>query len=227
MEEAAVPADGLDLEASLEALSLEALSNPVRRRVFDHVTAQSAPVRRDEVAEAVGISRTLAAYHLDRLAEAGLLTTGYARPEGRGGPGAGRPAKRYSPARDEVSVTIPPRDYGLLAEIFADVVAAADSPALHEALVAAAERRGRAVEGRGADLVATLTSCGYEPERTEGDDIELRNCPFHRIAQRETALVCGMNHAFLRGVLTGRDEAPDRAELAPGADRCCVVIHAD
>jgi predicted ArsR family transcriptional regulator len=220
MEEAAVPAD-------LDALELDALSNPVRRRVFDHVVSQSAPVRRDEVAEAVGISRTLAAYHLDRLAEAGLLTTGYARPEGRGGPGAGRPAKQYAPARDEVSVTIPPRDYGLLAEILADVVAAADSPALHQALITASERRGRATGDLGADLLATLTACGYEPECTEDDDIELRNCPFHRIAQRETALVCGMNHAFLRGVLAARDDAPDRAELAPRPDRCCVVIHPD
>lgn len=220
MEEAAVP-------ANLDALELDALSNPVRRRVFDHVASQSAPVRRDEVAEAVGISRTLAAYHLDRLAEAGLLTTGYARPEGRGGPGAGRPAKQYAPARDEVSVTIPPRDYGLLAEILADVVAAADSPALHQALITASERRGRATADLGADLLATLTACGYEPECTEHDDIELRNCPFHRIARRETALVCGMNHAFLRGVLAARDDAPGRAELAPGPDRCCVVIHPD
>lgn len=218
MDEASVP-DGTG--------DLDALSNPVRRRVYDYVAGQSAPVRRDQVAEAVDISRTLAAYHLDRLAEAGLLTTGYARPEGRGGPGAGRPAKQYAPAQDEVSVTIPPRDYRLFAEILVDAVAGADSEALRTALVAAAERQGRAVDGNGADLLATLTGCGYMPHVTEHDDIELSNCPFHRIAQRETELVCGINRAFLRGVLTARDAEPDRVELAPAPGRCCVVIHPD
>lgn len=206
---------------------LDALSNPVRRRVYDYVAGQNAPVRRDQVAEVVQISRTLAAYHLDRLAEAGLLTTGYARPEGRGGPGAGRPAKQYAPAQDEVSVSIPPRDYGLFAEILIDAVAGADSEALRTALVTAAERRGRALDDRDGDLLSTLTRCGYEPRVTDDDDIELANCPFHRIAQRDAPLVCGMNQAFLRGVLAARDAEPDRVELAPGPDRCCVVIHAD
>ncbi|RRS01221.1 helix-turn-helix domain-containing protein [Glycomyces terrestris] len=203
----------------------DVLSNPLRRKVFDYVSTQSGPVRRDEVAAAVAISRTLAAYHLDRLADAGLLTTGYARPEGRGGPGAGRPAKQYAPARDEVSLTIPPRDYGLLAEILADAAAAADSPALREALTAAAERRGRAVPA--GDLLGALADRGYEPDRTDRGDIELRNCPFHRIMRQETALVCGMNRAFLRGVLASRGADPDRADLAPGPGRCCVVIHPD
>ncbi|GAB3649857.1 helix-turn-helix transcriptional regulator [Glycomyces tarimensis] len=209
------------------ASGLDVLSNPVRRRVYDYVAAQRAPVRRDQVAEAAKISRTLAAYHLDRLADAGLLTTGYARPEGRGGPGAGRPAKQYAPARDEVSVTIPPREYGLLAEILVDAVAAADSEALRSALLAAAERQGRAVDEEATDLLATLTRCGYEPHITDHDDIELRNCPFHRIAQRETELVCGMNRSFLRGVLAARDADPERVELAPGPGRCCVVIHSE
>ncbi|MDA1358410.1 helix-turn-helix domain-containing protein [Glycomyces luteolus] len=218
MDEAWVPEATRDLDA---------LSNPVRRRVYDYVVGQSAPVRRDQVAEAVQISRTLAAYHLDRLAEADLLTTGYARPEGRGGPGAGRPAKQYAPARDEVSVTIPPRDYGLFAEILVDAVAGADSDALRTALITAAERRGRAVDGQDPDLLTTLTGCGYEPRTTERDDIELSNCPFHRIAQQETELVCGMNRAFLRGVLAACDAEPDRVELAPAPGRCCVVIHPD
>lgn len=216
MDEASTPEGTCDLDA---------LSNPVRRRVYDYVAAQRVPVRRDQVAEAAKISRTLAAYHLDRLADAGLLTTGYARPEGRGGPGAGRPAKQYAPAQDEVSVTIPPRDYGLFAEILVDAVAAADSEALRSALVNAAEQRGRAIDEAGTDLLATLADCGYEPHVTDHEDIELHNCPFHRIARRETELVCGMNRAFLRGVLAARGAGPDRVELAPGPGRCCVVIH--
>jgi predicted ArsR family transcriptional regulator len=81
---------------------------------------------------------TLAAYHLDKLADAGLLVTSYARPAGRGGPGAGRPAKRYVRAQQELSVSVPPRDYGLLAGVLAEVMSADVSGTVREAVTAAA-----------------------------------------------------------------------------------------
>src|SRR5918999_3156386 len=95
-----------------ELARLAALDEPVRRRLFAYVRSSPEPVSREEAADAVGISRSLAAYHLDKLAEQSLLTTGYRRPEGRTGPGAGRPAKVYV-AQGEVSVSVPPRDYEL------------------------------------------------------------------------------------------------------------------
>src|SRR3954451_9703636 len=91
--------------------ALSALDEPIRRRLFDYVRQASEPVAREDAAAAAGISRSLAAYHLDKLAEHGLLTTAYARPEGRSGPGAGRPAKLYSPRETELSVPEHPCDY--------------------------------------------------------------------------------------------------------------------
>jgi predicted ArsR family transcriptional regulator len=127
-----------------DALSgLSALVDPIRRRLYEHVAGQDSPVRREAAAEAVGISRTLAAYHLDRLTEAGLLAATYARPEGQGGPGAGRPAKHYQRSADEVSVTVPPRTYALLARLLADAVAADPTGAVQAALMTAAETEGR------------------------------------------------------------------------------------
>lgn len=212
-----------DAQTGLSRLS--SLADPVRRRLYDHVAAQDGPVRREDAAAAVGISRTLAAYHLDRLAEAGLLATSYARPPGQTGPGAGRPAKQYARAAEELTVSMPPRNYALLARLLADAVAADGSGSVRAALVAAAEEEGRADAENGEDLLATLADGGYEPALTADGDIELRNCPFHRLSQRQTQLVCGLNHALLRGVLAGRGEEPDRAELAPRPGRCCVVIH--
>ena len=52
---------------------LAPLADKVRRRLYEHVVAQGAPVDRDAAAGALGIGRPLAAFHLDRLAEAGLL----------------------------------------------------------------------------------------------------------------------------------------------------------
>ena len=71
------------------------LDDPVRRRLYDYVSARGDGVSRSEAAQAAGIGRTLAAFHLDRLAEAGLVEVTFARPAGRSGPGAGRPAKLY------------------------------------------------------------------------------------------------------------------------------------
>lgn len=201
------------------------LADPVRRRLFNHVVAQNRPVRREEAAAAASISRTLAAYHLDRLADAGLLATSYARPPGQGGPGAGRPAKHYEPTRQEISISVPPRNYGLLARIFADAIAADGSGEVRSAVLAAAEAEGRASAEEGTDIVTSLSESGYQPATVDNGDIELRNCPFHQLAERQGDLVCGLNHALLRGALAGRGEDPERAELAPRAGCCCVVIH--
>ncbi|GGB22510.1 ArsR family transcriptional regulator [Flexivirga endophytica] len=204
---------------------LAALADPVRRRLYEFVADQDTPARRDTAADAVGISRTLAAYHLDRLVEAGLLSTSYARPAGQGGPGAGRPAKLYETTQDEVSVTVPPRSYDVLAGVLADAVAADASGGVQTALLAAAEQEGRKAAAEDDDLLATLRARGYEPELVD-DEIDLHNCPFHHLAQRHVELVCGLNHSLLRGLLAGRGDDPECARLAPRPGHCCVTIRA-
>jgi len=204
---------------------LSSLGDPLRRRLFEHVAASAEPVSRDDAATAAGISRTLAAYHLDRLVESGLLVTAYARPAGRTGPGAGRPAKLYSRAQDEVALTIPPRDYRLLADLLATAAAADRVDAMAARLAEAAREEGSAIVQDGAGVLAALAATGYQPVVEPDGDVTLRNCPFHRVARRQTRLVCSMNQALIQGMLTGSGEDPERAELASCPDRCCVVIH--
>lgn len=201
---------------------LSSLNDPVRRRLYEYVGAQDEPAAREDAATAVGISRTLAAYHLDKLADAGLLITSYARPAGRGGPGAGRPAKRYVRAQQELSVSVPPRDYGLLAGVLAEAVSGDDSGAVRRAMTAAAYAAGRAASD--PDLSVALHACGYEPATTADGDIELRNCPFHQIARRHTEVVCGLNLHLVQGLLEGSGRAPARAVLAPRPGYCCVRV---
>ena len=108
---------------------IAALSEPMRRRLYDYVVGQAGPVGRDEAAAALGIGRPLAAFHLDRLVEGGLLDTEFHRRSGRTGPGAGRPAKFYRRAlAGDVEVSLPPRRYGLAAEILADGLDRASEP---------------------------------------------------------------------------------------------------
>src|SRR3954466_9431333 len=95
------------------------LAEPTRRRIYDAVRMSRATMSRDEVAAACDISRRLAAFHLDLLADAKLLEVSYARPAGRTGPGAGRPAKRYAVADVDLEVSVPRRRYDIPARILA------------------------------------------------------------------------------------------------------------
>ncbi len=206
------------------------LDDPVRRRLYDYVTAQAHGVSRSEAAQAAGIQRTLAAFHLDRLAEAGLVDVTFRRPEGRAGPGAGRPAKLYRRAASEHQVSLPPRDYRSAAELLAEVV---DVTGAEPELQRSARSRG-AVAGRAVrrqapqaaegDLVTdALSAQGYQPYR-DGADVRLRNCPFHVLASRYPPLICGMNLALLEGLLEGAAVTALEARLDPRPDECCVVL---
>lgn len=203
------------------------LADAARRGLYDFIVAQNAPVTREEAAMATGLSRTLVAYHLDRMADAGLLDVSYARTTGRTGPGSGRPAKRYARAVQEVAVSLPPRNYSLLAHILADAVSGDDSGEVAEAVTLAARHVGQSLGAPAMPFDAVLGSSGFEPERADDGEVTLRNCPFHSVVSEHTALVCTLNHAFVQGVLAGTGDRPERAELCPGDGRCCVIVRAE
>src|SRR5919107_2403025 len=121
---------------------LSGLGDPLRRALYRHVAERGTPVSRDEAALAVGISRPLAAYHLDRLIDDGLLEARYQRRSGRRGPGAGRPAKHYVRADRQLELSLPARDYALLAELLAGAVEADPSGTAQAALNRAAATLG-------------------------------------------------------------------------------------
>jgi predicted ArsR family transcriptional regulator len=191
-------------------------------------------VSRDRAASALALPRHQAKFHLDRLERAGLLDAVYARPAGRGGPGAGRPAKLYRRSAREIAVTIPARRYELASALLAEAIVAvadqADAPAVLDALDAAAAAHGAelaaGVEAHRGDplaaVIGVLADNGYEPRR-DGDRICMVNCPFHALAQTHTELVCRMNHALLAALASS--VAPRvETRLEPAPDRCCVVL---
>jgi predicted ArsR family transcriptional regulator len=210
--------------------AVAALAEPTRRRVYDHVARQSAAVDRDEVAAAVGLPRTTAAFHLDRLAQCGLLVVHFARRSGRTGPGAGRPSKLYRRADGAVEVSVPERHYDLAGELLAGALSEAEDSGERPTVVLQrhAYRRGQergeyARSGKvGRDgVLAVLEDQGYEP-RPDGDAVVLGNCPFHRLARTHRELVCGMNLNLLGGVLDTVPEAGLDADLCPVDGLCCV-----
>ncbi|HZS93253.1 MAG TPA: helix-turn-helix domain-containing protein [Chloroflexota bacterium] len=209
-----------------------ALNDPLRRRLYEYITARRREVSRDEAAKELGIPRSLAAFHLDRLVAHGLLGTSFRRPPGRSGPGAGRPTKYYRRAERDVEVTIPPRRYELAAQLFACALDRADSTEARAALAETARTfgtvLGNEIHAIGGDVLAAaedvLGAYGYEPERAPDGSIRLRNCPFHALAADHTALVCGMNLDLFRGIVEGMQEDGLVAELRPEPGMCCVVL---
>ncbi|SRR6266487_2858924 len=232
--------DPTDLEQQLT--SLTGLADPVRRALYRHVSERSAAVTRDEAARAVGISRPLAAYHLDKLVDDGLLETRYERRTGRRGPGAGRPAKLYLRSARQIELSLPARDYAALAELLVRAVEADRSGAARAALHDAARALGTELgaetarrltsEGRRQPVLAAvrqvLASRGYEPYDDADGTIRLRNCPFDRIAAQHPELVCGANLAMVEGLTDqlGGDQ-PIRPKLDPKPGRCCVAVSSD
>lgn len=221
-------------DASITAVA--ALDDRLRRGMYDFIRDARRPVTRDEAATAVGISRKLAAFHLDKLVATGLLRARFAQADGVRR--VGRAPKVYEPADHDVRVTIPPRQHDLLADILLDAVIneapgeSARQAALRVARLRGVElgRRERADHGHGAeaalDLGArVLAEHGFEPCR-KGAQLRLRNCPFHPLTGNSPELVCGINHAFLDGFLEGLGTSEVQAVLEPQPDECCVHLTA-
>ncbi|MGY2745702.1 helix-turn-helix transcriptional regulator [Pseudarthrobacter sp. O4] len=220
--------------------AVASLGDANRRKLFDFVASAEAAVSRDDAAGALGLSRSTASFHLDRLVHDGLLGTEFRKLGGREGPGSGRPAKLYKAAVQEVAASVPDRNYDLAAELLVSAIeeSTAAGVSAREALVRAAYARGQATAqasgDKGADFAGLLAAEGYRPEADGAGGFVLLNCPFHRIAEGHTEVVCAMNGAFLGGAAAGCGVDPDRVEAlditdlrAQGAAQpaqCCARI---
>ncbi|MFF3559350.1 transcriptional regulator [Streptomyces sp. NPDC002574] len=181
---------------------------------------------------------TWGAFHLDKLVDAGLLRARYENPGGIRK--VGRKPKVYEPTETDLRVSIPERRSDVIAEILMDAVLAerpgedARAAALRTARdrgrqTGAAERArirpGRLGPERSLGVSEPLLErFGFEPDRQGPTLLRLLNCPFHQLAARSPELICGINHAFLAGMLDGLQATGVDAVLAPSPGRCCVEV---
>lgn len=223
-----------------DAEALGALEDELRRNLYLFVRSQGRPVNRDEAAASTGISRKLAAFHLDKLVDRGLLRTSFARPPGRGGRGAGRTAKYYEPSDRRIDVTIPERRYDVLSSLLLRALRAragdeTGEDAARRVAEETGEEIGRAERTRlgiprpGAEraLAATkhvLEERGYEPYRDGTGCVRLRSCPFHELAEQDRDLVCSLNERLVEGIVRGLGNETLDVTLEPATEECCVVL---
>jgi predicted ArsR family transcriptional regulator len=223
-------------DASIRAVA--ALEDELRRGMYTFIRQASRPVSRDEAAGAVGISRKLAAFHLDKLVEAGVLRAHYAALSGIRK--VGRTPKVYEPSGLDIRVNFPLRQHELLAAILLDAVLTegADESARTAAVRVAegngtavgAEEQQRSKPGRlGIERALTLAARvlathGFTPTREAPNRLRLRDCPFHPLTTTAPGFVCEVNRSFCAGVLAGLNATAVEAVLEPHAGACCVEL---
>ncbi|MGO4493274.1 helix-turn-helix domain-containing protein [Arthrobacter sp. 2YAF22_2] len=220
---------------SLRVAAVASLGDENRRRLFDFVAAAEQAVGRDDAAAALGLARSTVSFHLDRLVQDGVLAVEFRKLGGKEGPGSGRPAKLYRAVVQEVSASVPERNYDLAAELLVTAIeqSTADGGSARDALLRAAQARGHAAAAAD-DFAGLLAAEGYRPADDGAGGLVLLNCPFHRVARGHADVVCAMNGAFLAGAAAacgmdpGRVEALDiealRAQDAATAAQCCARI---
>jgi predicted ArsR family transcriptional regulator len=223
----------MDDTLATQIAGIAVLDDPVRRSLYLFVARQADAVSRDAAAEATGASRENTAFHLDKLVEAGLLEASYRRLGGRTGPGAGRPSKVYRRSDQKLHVTLPARRFELATEVLAQALENPRAKNASAAIAAAAHRAGaalaavRARAGRGSSLrrvTQLLDAQGYEPTEAPRGVVRMRNCPFHEVAQGHPDVVCGMNLAFMEGIIEGAAADGVNATLDPQPGQCCVTL---
>ncbi|MBC7230105.1 MAG: helix-turn-helix domain-containing protein [Actinobacteria bacterium] len=105
-----------------------ALADPTRREIMDFVIRSESPLSVREVARHFGLHDNAARLHLDKLVKGGLLRVVRSRQK-RGG----RPAHLYRPGDGDWELSVPPRQYRLLAEIMVRAVSRAGGGASRRA----------------------------------------------------------------------------------------------
>ncbi len=213
------------------------------RSALLYVRGSPDPVSADDAAAALGIHRSVARGRLERLVRAGVLETSFARRSGRTGPGAGRPAKLYSPAPEAEPLEFPSRR---LPALVGRLLQAVPADGREEALRAAGEDFGREL-ARAAGLrpsarvevglervCAAVRSLGFHAalDRVDEDTavVSTPTCPLRPLVteQPEAALIdrgmwAGLVERGIRGVRAESVECETHSCL-DGGESCAVVI---
>lgn len=188
-----------------------------RERVRDLVLAAGADgVTVAQAADAVGLHRNTARFHLDALVRAGEVEAATAE-----GGGRGRPARVFRaspPRRDDADA------YRMLAEILVTGIAEGREP---ERTADAVGRRWASMAVSPADasddpglssLLSLMDECGFSPD-WDADEalLRLRTCPFAGMLPAHGGVVCGVHGGIIAGALEASGTGRRLEHLTPFA----------
>ena len=206
--------------------AVASLGDEKRRQLFELIAASDTAVGRDDAALALGLPRSTASFHLDRLVQDGLLAVEFHKAAGKSGPGSGRPAKMYRQAMSEIGASVPDRNYNLAAELLVAAIehSTATGAAVGDSLLATAYGKGQVLAADAASLADFLAGEGYEPRPDGAGGFVLVNCPFHRLSDGHPDVVCAMNGSFLQGAAAACGESAERVVSNSEPGQCCARI---
>lgn len=192
------------------------------RRAILVTLLDAAPRSVDEVAAHLGVHRTVAFAHLERLTALGLLSKSWRR--GR----PGRPATLYRPAA-ALDLHLPPRQPALLAAALALALAAGGGNGPRVAADVARRLGGglhpRRDRGGLVEALETLGALGAKYEERDGV-LRARHCVFADVCPVAPEVVCRVHGGLIEGVLAaaGINVVAEPLPLAEGADACAFRL---
>jgi predicted ArsR family transcriptional regulator len=213
------------------------LGDSTRRGIYIAVRESSEPLTASQIAEMFDIHPNVARHHLDRLATDGYLDISRRRPEGRSGPGAGRPAKCYSASGKEIDVHYPSRRLDLLTDLLMAVIVRLD-PANAGAVAkqvgyeygaAVAEEIGLPSDSdfpRAVRAVAqAMTGVGFGMTAdVDASQLITSHCPFGELATSHPDVVCSLDQGLIAGLMNSVDRTWEPIVFPhKGIDRSCVT----
>jgi predicted ArsR family transcriptional regulator len=200
--------------------TIRALGDGTRRAIFLDFLDDPRDRTVDEVASAVGVHRTAAFNHLERLAELGYLAADRRRGT------RGKPAKVYRLRAGAVELSYPPRLHRHLAGLLASAIGRLGGAGR------AASREvgldfGRSLARPAQDVreaLGPVEALGGRYVLESPDVLVADNCVFQEACQESRAVVCGVHAGMLEGALTAAGHPRGVAPLGPRTGRGCAFV---
>jgi predicted ArsR family transcriptional regulator len=176
--------------------TISALQDPTRRRILLDFYVHQTEWTTAEVAEAVGVHRTVAHAHLERLVALGYLVSGQRRGT------SGKPAKLYRLTGRQIELSYPVRRFARLAAELAQALRGVSEGS--DAARQAGRRYGASLVTKPADspesALHQLAPLAADYTFADGE-IVARNCIFREACERAQDIVCEFHAGILEGAL--------------------------
>lgn len=216
----------------------KALGEETRFDIFRRIASSPEPLSVKELVSQLGMHHSAIRIHLNKLQEAGLIHA-----KKRHMPGVvGRPQLAFLPSAQALSITLPPRNYELLARLAMDLALAREDAESPEDFGVHWGRGYMRESGRFADgpapldealdaLMVELRQLGASSNVSRVDDgyqILETNCVFAELATDHAPLVCSLHQGVMRGMLTemSADQFDWRqtSAICEGGDSCVTHV---
>lgn len=175
--------------------AISALQDRTRRQILLDFYVHRPQWTVDDVARAVGVHRTVAHAHLERLVALGYLAVGQRRGK------SGKPAKLYRLAGEQIDLSYPVRRFARLASLLAASLLKEGPEGIRNAKEVG-RSYGATLVTRRADspqgVLRQLASLGAEYAWTD-HEVLARNCIFREACAVAEDVVCELHAGLLEG----------------------------